>query len=44
MRERVELAGGWLRIEGRPGRGTTVEFFVPGAPRATARAAAPGIG
>jgi signal transduction histidine kinase len=44
MRERVELAGGWLRIEGRPGRGTTVEFFLPSAPRATARAAAPGIG
>jgi signal transduction histidine kinase len=44
MRERVELAGGWLRIDGRPGRGTTVECFVPGAPRATARAAARGIG
>ncbi|MGZ4147010.1 MAG: HAMP domain-containing protein [Actinomycetota bacterium] len=45
MRERVELAGGWLRIEGRPGHGTTVECFVPGVPgvpgasRAVARAA-----
>lgn len=29
MRERVELAGGWCRIESSPGAGTTVEFWVP---------------
>lgn len=29
MRERAELAGGWLTIEGGPGRGTTVEFWLP---------------
>jgi signal transduction histidine kinase len=36
MREHVELAGGWLRIEGRPGHGTTLECFVPGAVRPSA--------
>lgn len=30
MRERAELAGGWLRIQSAPGAGTTVEFWVPG--------------
>jgi signal transduction histidine kinase len=30
MRERAEAAGGWWRLESEPGRGTTVEFFVPG--------------
>ncbi len=29
MRERVELAGGWCRIESAPGAGTTVEFWIP---------------
>jgi PAS domain S-box-containing protein len=29
MRERAEMAGGWLRIESAPGTGTTVEFWVP---------------
>ncbi|GAA3446236.1 PAS domain-containing sensor histidine kinase [Planomonospora venezuelensis] len=29
MRERAETAGGWWRIHGRPGAGTTVEFWVP---------------
>jgi signal transduction histidine kinase len=29
MRERVEMAGGWLRIASRIEHGTTVEFFVP---------------
>ncbi|HXF57417.1 MAG TPA: ATP-binding protein [Actinomycetota bacterium] len=29
MRERVELAGGWLRVMSGAGRGTTVEFWVP---------------
>jgi signal transduction histidine kinase len=42
MRERVELAGGWMRIDGRPGHGTAVELFVPGAARGAASAAAPG--
>lgn len=29
MRERAETAGGWWRIDSRPGLGTTVEFRVP---------------
>jgi signal transduction histidine kinase len=29
MRERVELAGGWLSIESEPGRGTTIEIHLP---------------
>jgi signal transduction histidine kinase len=29
MRERAEVTGGWFRIEGAPGRGSTVEFWVP---------------
>ncbi|NUW44701.1 PAS domain-containing sensor histidine kinase [Nonomuraea rhodomycinica] len=29
MRERAEMAGGWWSIRGRPGEGTTVEFWVP---------------
>lgn len=29
MRERVQAAGGWCRIESMPGGGTTVEFWVP---------------
>lgn len=29
MRERAEMLGGWFRIEGAPGAGTTVEFWVP---------------
>ncbi len=29
MRERVELAGGWLHIDSSPGRGAVVEFWVP---------------
>lgn len=37
MRERVEMAGGWIRIDSEPGRGTTVEFTLPpgqkGSPR-----------
>ncbi len=31
MRERAEMAGGWWRLEARPGRGTVVEFWVPAA-------------
>jgi PAS domain S-box-containing protein len=30
MRQRVEMAGGWIRIESLPGDGTTVEFWLPG--------------
>jgi signal transduction histidine kinase len=29
MRERAEMAGGWCRILGAPGAGTTVEFWLP---------------
>lgn len=29
MRERAELAGGWLRIESEPGRGATVQAWLP---------------
>lgn len=29
MRERAELAGGWLRVESAPGRGTSVTAWVP---------------
>jgi signal transduction histidine kinase len=29
MRERAESAGGWWRIESRPGAGATVEFWLP---------------
>ncbi|UBU17579.1 PAS domain-containing sensor histidine kinase [Nonomuraea gerenzanensis] len=34
MRERAETAGGWWGIEGPPGAGTTVEFWVPAVPHA----------
>lgn len=33
MIERAELAGGWCRIDGAPGRGTTVECWLPLDPR-----------
>lgn len=36
MRERVELAGGELRIDAAPGRGTTVSATIPVRPAATA--------
>jgi signal transduction histidine kinase len=29
MRERAELAGGWLRIESEPGHGTSVKVWLP---------------
>jgi PAS domain S-box-containing protein len=29
MHERARLAGGWSRIESTPGKGTTVEFWIP---------------
>jgi PAS domain S-box-containing protein len=31
MRERAEIAGGWLSVETAPGRGTVVGFWVPRA-------------
>ena len=36
MQERAALAGGWLRIDSAPGKGTTVEVWIPrtSAPRA----------
>lgn len=36
MRERATLAGGWLRIESRPGAGTSVECWIPGGTAAEA--------
>ena len=32
MQERASLAGGWLRIDSAPGKGTTVEFWIPSLP------------
>ncbi len=32
MRERAETAGGWIKLESVPGRGTTVEFWLPDLP------------
>jgi PAS domain S-box-containing protein len=32
MRERAQLAGGWLRVEARPGAGTKVEVWIPRLP------------
>lgn len=32
MRERADMAGGWWRVESAPGRGTTVEFWLPAPP------------
>lgn len=29
MRERAELAGGWLRVTSAPGAGTVVEYWIP---------------
>jgi PAS domain S-box-containing protein len=29
IRERAEMAGGWIRIDSAPGAGTTVEFWLP---------------
>ena len=29
MRDRAEVVGGWCRVEGAPGVGTTVAFWVP---------------
>ena len=32
MRERAEMAGGWIRMRSEPGVGTVVEFMVPDRP------------
>lgn len=32
MRERAEAAGGWYRVESVPGRGTTIELWLPASP------------
>lgn len=32
MKERASLAGGWLRIDSAPGKGTTVEVWIPELP------------
>jgi PAS domain S-box-containing protein len=32
MRERAELAGGWLEIKASPGEGTTLEVWIPATP------------
>lgn len=37
MRERAELAGGWLRIDSGAGAGTTVECWIPANAEAPAR-------
>jgi two-component system LytT family sensor kinase len=29
MRERAELAGGWVSVESAPGEGTVVEYWLP---------------
>ena len=29
MRERAEMAGGWLKVITRPGAGTSIQFWVP---------------
>jgi signal transduction histidine kinase len=39
MRERAEMAGGWLKILSRPGSGTSIDFWVP-AEKARAEKAA----
>ncbi len=29
IRERAEIANGWLKVESAPGRGTVVDFWLP---------------
>jgi PAS domain S-box-containing protein len=41
MQERAALAGGWLRIDSAPGKGTTVEVWIPRAPVPGAGPSAP---
>jgi signal transduction histidine kinase len=40
MRERAEMVGGWCKVHGLPGNGTTVEFWVP----QSASASPPSVG
>lgn len=37
MRERAEMAGGWCKVHGLPGDGTTVEFWIPDGASASLR-------
>jgi two-component system sensor histidine kinase UhpB len=30
MRQRVEIARGWIKLHSAPGEGTTIEFWLPG--------------
>ena len=39
MRERAEMAGGWLRITSTPGTGCRVEFWIPDGKDEISRAA-----
>jgi signal transduction histidine kinase len=39
MRERAEMAGGWLRLSSGTGKGTTVEFWIPNQREVAERAA-----
>jgi signal transduction histidine kinase len=39
MRERAEMAGGWLRLTSSAGTGTTVEFWIPDQREEAERAA-----
>jgi PAS domain S-box-containing protein len=39
MRERAELAGGWLRLESQPGHGCVVEYWIPKTTTEATRAA-----
>jgi PAS domain S-box-containing protein len=39
MRERAEMAGGWLRLTSSAGKGTTVEFWIPDASKEAEHAA-----
>ena len=41
MQERAALAGGWMRIDSAPGKGTTVEVWIPRAPAPRAGPSAP---
>jgi PAS domain-containing protein len=34
MRERAQIAGGWWKMESRPGSGTSISFWLPGVQQA----------
>ena len=34
MRERAQIAGGWRKMESRPGSGTSISFWLPGVQQA----------